>query len=172
MKTLFFSLLMMSFLSVNAQSDEPINIRKGKTIVETGYSLYAGIIGNGISGGTFLINDGDTQLSLAFDGGYFISEDFALKGKVSFITSDGNTLTFLGVGPKYYLGGVAPFELNVGKVFGDDFFSDDFIGFASLGYAITLADNIYLEPAIGYSFPFESLGDGFTVVDLSFCLLF
>lgn len=162
----------MASLSVNGQNDEVIDSRKGKTIVETGYSIFAGIIGGGTSGANFYTNDGESQLAIAFDGGYFISEDFALKGKVTLISGEGSTFGFIGVGPKYYIGGSFPIEFNIGSTFGDDFFADDFIGSASFGYAITLANNIYLEPAVGYSFPFESFGDGLIFGDLSFVLLF
>lgn len=148
-------------------AQEDATIRKGKIIIETGYSIF----GNFSSGGTgigIISQDGTTASSISVDGGKFVSEDVAIKVKVSHLSIFNSDFTFLSAGPKYYIAGVAPIEFTAGLGIAEG--NTDFIGNINGGYAAKLANNIYLEPTIGYTFDGE--GDGFSSVELSFALLF
>lgn len=172
MKKLLLCLLMASFSIMNAQSDETVQSRKGAFIVETGLTSLGTIFGgaSGSTGANFISSDGETITNIAFSGGTFISENLALRARLNLISSFGETYTFLSVGPKFYAGGSFPISLEIGKGFGGQ--PDDFIGSFSGGYAFVLANNIYLEPTVGYVFPFEGFGDGFINIGAGFSLLF
>lgn len=161
MKTLlclFFLLFLGSTLS--AQSNE--FGRKGSILVETGYFLIPGLTSG--TGAFILIDEGTTLTNLAFDGGYFISNDFALKFGFGLISA-GESITSFAAGGKYYIGGVAPLELTGGLLSaGGD---SQFIGNASIGYGIQLAPNINLEPSIGGVFGEDSFN---TKIGLRFAL--
>lgn len=55
----------------------------------------------------------------------------------------GGSIKTFSIAGKYYLGGMAPLEVNAGIVSG--FGSTSFLRDVHIGYAIVLADNIYLE---------------------------
>ena len=146
MRYLFLTLIcaMCSF-GLSAQSDSNGFSKKGRVLIETGYNLVAGFSGGtGIS--LLVDDDGESITSLGFDGGYFISENFALKFKLGLLSSFG-ALTNFSVGGKYYIGGKVPVEFGAGLLSGGG--NSDFLGNISIGYAINLADNITFEPNIG-----------------------
>lgn len=138
---LIFSLVLS--LSLSAQSDADF-VRKGRILVETGYNIVAGFEGG--TGSSILFQDESTITSLGFNGGYFISEDFALKFGLGII-SFGGSLTNFSVGGKYYIAGKAPVEVGAGFITGGG--DSQFLGSISIGYGIPLAKNINLEPKIG-----------------------
>lgn len=152
MKYLIIVLLSIGiYCGTSAQESSEVFNRKGRLLVETGYNLIAGFSSG--SGLTFLIDDdGNTITSLGFDGGYFISENFALKAKLSLLASNGS-LTNFSVGGKYYIGGKVPLELGAGVLSGGN--NSQFLGNVSIGYAISIANNIALEPNLG-----ALVGDG------------
>jgi len=168
MKTLLFCLFMASMTLVHAQSEES-GPRKGKIFIETGLTTFGNLFGNS-TGGSFLSFDGESITNIAFSGGKFISDDFAIRAKLSLLTGFVNTITVLGVGAKYYANGFIPLSFEIGKGFSD--VNSDLIGGVSGGYAIVLADNIYLEPSLGYLFEFDDLGEGQFNINLGFNLLF
>jgi len=143
-----FTLILLCFglnFGLQAQDDSEVFNRKGRVLVETGYNLVAGFSsGTGLS--LFVDEEGNTVTSVGFDGGYFISENFALKMKLSLLSSLGSITNFQA-GGKYYIGGRVPFELSAGLLSGGD--NSEFLANLSIGYAINLAENITLEPNIG-----------------------
>ena len=143
-KFLLLPLCFFLTMACYAQDDNPF-VRKNRILVETGYNLVAGFSsGTGLS--ILIDEDSNTITSLGFDGGYFVSEDFALKFRLGLLSSNGS-LTNFGVGGKYYIGGNVPIELVLGALSGGG--DSEFLGNLSLGYAINVADNIALEPNIG-----------------------
>jgi len=127
--------------------------KKGRVLVESGYNLFAGFAGG--SGATIFVSDGETITSLGFDGGYFISENFALKIRFGLLSATGSTLTNFSGGGKYYIAGRIPVELGAGLITGGG--ASDFLGNVSVGYGIGLAPNINLEPSVGLLFSEASL---------------
>ena len=144
--------------------------RNGSILVETGLTTFGNLFG-GTTGASFLSSEGESLTNIGFSGGKFITEDLAIRAKFNLLSGSGSTFTYVSIGPKYYAGGSIPLSLEVGKGFGDGD-STNFIGGASGGYAIVLADNIYLEPTVGYVFSFEEIDDGFFTIGATFSLLF
>jgi len=159
---------MASFSLVNAQ--DATSSRKGSILVETGLTTFGNLFG-GSTGVSFLSSDGESITNIGFSGGKFISENLALRGKFNLISAGGSTFTYISVGPKYYIAGSLPVAIEIGKGFGDGG-NTDLIGGLSGGYAIVLANNIYLEPTAGYIFNLDSFGDGFLNLGATFSLLF
>ncbi len=133
------------YCGMTAQESSEIFNRKGRLLVETGYNLIAGFSsGSGLT--VILDDDANTITSLGFDGGYFVSQNFALKAKLSLLASGGSLSNF-SIGGKYYIGGSVPLELGAGLLSGGN--TSQFLGNVSIGYAINIADNIALEPNLG-----------------------
>jgi len=156
--------LVLACFTISAQEEsEPV--RKGKIMVETGSSLVTGLSSG--TGGNILFDEGATVTQLGIDIGKFVSEDFVIKLKLGILNSGGSTITNIAGGAKYYLGGVAPLEVNLGMITG--FGSTEFIGNIHIGYAARLANNIYFEPKIGVLYSQDSTAGSVT---LNFALLF
>ncbi len=84
-KILLFSVFLLS-VSIYAQEATPFT-KKGKFLIETGYNIIGGLTsGTGISILSGLGGDGSIT-SLGFDGGTFLSENFALKLKFSLLSA-------------------------------------------------------------------------------------
>ena len=166
MKSSTIAVAMLLFLSTSVFSQEDTFIRKGKTMIETGFSTL-GIFGGG-TGGSLITQEGETLGSFAIDAGHFVKEDFALTVNLSYFNTSGISFTSFAVGGKYYAGGNIPIKANAGLVttsagFGS---SSEFLGRVSAGYAIELAQNINLEPSVGLL-----ISDGSAVViGLSFAM--
>lgn len=148
MKNLIIFLLMVTISThcIGQQESQPFS-RKGKLLLETGYNLIAGL-GSG-SGLTITYDPtGDATLtSLGFNGGYFMSNNLAIKGRFSLLSTGGGSLTRISVGPKYYIASRVPIEIGAGILSGNG--ASEFLVNASVGVAIPLADNILLEPNLG-----------------------
>jgi len=127
-------------------TDDETFVRKGRVMVETGYNLFGGLPFGGGTGFTLLTDGESTISSLGFSGGYFVSENFALKFGYSNLSGDFLSLSGYQLGGKYYAGKV-PLDFTAGILTGDG--QTDFIGNISGGYAIELANNIMLEPSLG-----------------------
>lgn len=140
---IFIGMFAISMSSLNAQDGE--FERKGRILVETGVGLTNSIIG-GSTGVSLLVQEGETITNFSFEGGYFTTENFAVKGQVGFLAVSGFTLVNLSAGGKYYIMGKIPVELNLGLVTGEGL--SEFVGGFGIGYGIRLADNINLEPSI------------------------
>jgi len=164
-KTFIFIGIMLLSCTLLAQEDVPFT-RKGKFLIETGgASLFSGI--GSSTGGSLFISDGNTLTQLGIEAGKFLTEDLALKVKIGTFSVEGERLTNFGVVGKYYIGGVAPLDLDVGLVSG--FGSTSTILGAHLGYAIKAADNIYFEPKAGIIYSEESIA---VSVKFAFALMF
>jgi len=156
-----FTLIVLSFitcLTVSAQKDGDFT-RKGRVLVETGFSSFVGNSLSGSGGAVLIDSDGNSSTVLVLDGGYFLAEDFALKFNFGLVNVSGGftggTLTNFGVGGKYYIAGVAPIEAGAGLLTGLG--QTEFIADFSIGYGITLANNINLEPSIGLIYVDDAL---------------
>ena len=141
-------------LSLSAQEEKAAFSRKGKILLETGYNL-TGRLGSG--GGTgssteFGGSGGGALYNFSVEGGYFISDDFALKGRfgISGLGIRNGTITNFSAGGKYYIISRIPVELTLGVyALSSDAF---FLGNARIGYGISIAENINLEPFVGILF--------------------
>lgn len=141
-------LLIMTVLATHSFAQEEFEpfSRKGKILLETGYNLIAGL-GSG-SGLTITYDpDGETLTSLGFNGGFFVSNNLAIKGRLSLLSTSGGSLTRVSVGPKYYIAGRVPIEIGAGILSGGG--ASEFLTNASVGIAIPIANNILLEPNVG-----------------------
>lgn len=153
MRAALVSLLFLTLSTICSQiPSEPSFSRNGKWILETGFGSL-GVAGNS-TGVALLFPEGGGSLTLfSFEGGKFISENFALLGTLSHLDS-GFGQTTLGLGGKYYAGGNIPIKFGAGAVISSGFGSSatSFLGNFSVGYAARLADNILLEPRGGVLF--------------------
>ncbi|MEM6725457.1 MAG: hypothetical protein AAF598_15560 [Bacteroidota bacterium] len=138
---LLLSMLLLTGSLIAQESFE----RKGRALIETGYNLVAGFSTG--TGGSIIFSEGEAVTSLAFDGGYFVTRDLAIKGHVSVLSADGTSLVNVGGGLKYYIIGSIPVELTGGVLTGEG--NSRFLGDFNAGYAIKLAPNIALEPNVG-----------------------
>lgn len=140
-------------------------IRKGRILIESGYNLFGGLP---IGGGTGLLSlsDDDNSISgVGLNGGYFVTEDLALKLNFSNLGGEGSDLTSIGLGAKYYIIGKIPIEIGLGQIESDG----QEINFSTFtaGYGISLADNINLEPSIGV---FRNDGFSLRIINLNFAM--
>lgn len=163
MKNILTVLLTVCTLTVLSAQDSDFS-RQGKVLVETGYNLVSGL-GNG-TGISVFTGQGSTLTSIGIDMGYFISEDFALKGKLGLLSGNGATLTNISAGGKYYIAGVAPLSFDLGVLTGGG--DSVFLGGASVGYAAKLAPNVYLEPSGGLLYSDSSV---LGTIKLTFALI-
>lgn len=166
--TLFiFCLLLIQNISY---AQEESNFTKdGKWLIEVGGGSF-----NPLGGATFASflfpEGGGSTSSYGIEGGKFISEDFAIIGRFGFLSTGGgvNFTTITG-GGKYYINGVIPVKVGAGAaitgILGSS--STSFLGNASIGYAVKLADNILLEPNVGFLY---ADGSAFTL-GLTFALV-
>lgn len=160
-KSIFVLLLAFTATLLSAQresSNETVEInvnetfdRKGKILVETGYNLIGGLPIGGGTGFTTLTDGDNTINGFGFNGGYFVSQNFALKFSYSTFGTDGSSISSYGVGTKYYIAGKVPIDFGLG-IFsagsGNNSGSDAY-GSLTVGYGLSLANNINLEPALG-----------------------
>ena len=142
--SLFLCALFLSG-SVKAQDSADFN-RNGRWLVETGYSFVSGIVGGG-TGVSYFSNDGSSLTSIGAEIGKFTSQNLAFKLRLALLSSEGLDLTNVGAGAKYYINGSIPIDVGAGILSGGG--DSEFIGNFSLGYALNLAPNIALEPAVG-----------------------
>jgi len=139
--------------------------RKGRVLVETGYNLVGGLpIGGGT--GFVSVSDENNNLSgIGFNGGYLISQNFALKLSYSSLSDGNSTISSIGVGGKYYIKGKVPIDFNLGNLSSGG--NGAGFGSFSVGYGFRLADNINLEPSLGY---FGDSDDGLGTFNLNFSM--
>lgn len=169
MNKIFLSLLFIIFsLSISQAQDSQEFSKNGRWAIESGAG-FLGLIGNN-TGSTFLFSEGVTIGTLSFEGGKFISENFVVLAKLSYFTSgDSFDVTTIGLGGKYYAGGIIPIKFgggaNIVSGFGGS--ESEFIGNVSVGYAAKLAPNIFMEPNIGALFS----GDVVAAAAVTFALI-
>jgi len=151
-KTYLFVFATLFSISLIGQNDEAFT-RNGKWVIETGTSLITGFFP--ASGGSILFDEGSTVTQIGIDIGKFVSDDVVVKVKAGIVDIEGSSLKSFSGGLKYYLGGKAPLEVNLGLLSG--FGSSEFISEALIGYAATLADNVYFEPKGGIIYANEDV---------------
>ena len=172
MKKLVLLLILFACCNtIHAQNtvDEPVG-RKGQWTIEVGNGFLSNVGGNP-SGGSILFSDGTTFTNIGINAGKFVSDRLAMKfnlGVLSVGTAFGSQQVYtIMAGAKHYLADVVPIELSAGILTGGG--DSVFLGRASLGYAIELADNINFEPSIGALFSEEDVSG---VLQFSFALFF
>lgn len=132
MKKAFLICLGLYFsFSLSAQSTETSFMKKGRWLVEQGTNAEG------------LFNDGGV-FNVNIDMGKFVTENFAIKLKGYAFLGDVEGFG-IGLGLKNYFGGKLPVE--VGFIYNDNV--EQVLFNANLGYAIKLAQNVYLEPSAG-----------------------
>lgn len=95
------------------------------------------------------------MLSLNVDGGYFVAKRSAVMLNMGVVTSDGTSIINLGAGFRHYFANKVPVTAEVGLLTGDLYL---FTFGVDVGYSLKLAQNIYLEPNVGYlRFDFANL---------------
>ena len=172
-KSLVILLIAFTATLVSAQSDSQSNNnseqetfnRKGRVLIETGYNLIGGIPIGGGTGLTNISDEDDSFSGLGFNGGYFLSQNFALKLSYTNLGDRGNSISSLAIGAKYYIAGKVPVEFNLGALTADS----ESVGYSTLsvGYGFSLAENINLEPALGV---FAGEDDGIGTFTLNFSM--
>lgn len=128
-------------------------------------SIFVGAnLGNAMVAGTgiqFASADGESNLSLAVDGGYFIMDDLALLvglGYSSNSAADSNAFSYR-LGGKYYLMSKMPLTLDyTGSSVKDADENPSWLGLG-VGYALFLGDNVAIEPGLRYNL---TMNDDFT----------
>lgn len=147
MKNLIFTLvfILASLVSIQAQSDLEYS-RKGKFLIETNYSLSSAFLG-GSTGLGLALTDGGTLINLGIDCGKFLNKNLALKGSLFVLSADGESIIGMSTGIKYYLFDKLILSPSAGILNASR--ETVFLGGMHIGYAIKLADNIYLEPGFG-----------------------
>ena len=128
--------------TVNAQTE------KGDKLIE----INTGSFATGNTSFSLLSVDGETAYSLGADAGYFIMDNLALKAGFGYANSsvDGSEPIFTyKLGAKYYITGKIPVGVDFSGVSSDGE-SVNFLGLQG-GYAIFVADNVSIEPAVRYN---------------------
>ena len=170
MKHLFFSIffVFVTFPGLNAQSEIEYS-RKGKFLFETNYSFASTLFG-GSTGLGLIFSEGEALINMGIDCGKFARENFAVKGSFFVLTANGESLVGLSAGFKYYAGGRFIINPSLGILTAGG--EREALASLHLGYAVKLANNIYLEPAIGYRAGVSSGSGGLLDLRLPFMLLF
>lgn len=147
--TLFaFILLVGNYSFAQSSEDDGEFKRKGRVLVETGYNIVGGI-NNSTGINTQLDFDGGSITAIGADMGIMLTENLALKFKLGLLNGSGLSITNIAGGVKYYAGGHVPIELTAGILDGGPG-SSTFSAALKVGYAANLAQNITLEPALGF----------------------
>lgn len=153
MKTLFFTLLLLSFgiQSVFAQDDDRGPTDVGRFLVETSTSFSAiseiPLLGTGLS---LFYFDGEIEGTLGGEMGYFVADNLAVKVGLGLSTFD---IYSSKLGVKYYGFNFIPVQVDLtvnANDFDQDFISSTWFG-AQVGYAAFLNKNITLEPTLRYN---------------------
>ncbi len=154
MKKIILSLVVLfSFVAFSHAQTE-----QGMKVVEINTAFGDNITGApiGSTGIMFASSDGTSVYNIGAEGGYFLADNIAIKlglglGGVSYDGGDSDSAFGYKIGTKYYIAGVAPFELSLnGSSIKDNDINPLWVGLQG-GYAIFLADNVALEPGLRYN---------------------
>jgi hypothetical protein len=112
-------------------------------------------------------SNGTTTWSLGFDGGYFISDNFAIKGGLGY--ADLGLLDGLNykIGAEYYLNGTFPVSVDFT---GSSMTEMNWLGLQA-GYAWFLSDHVSVKPALRYNLGLDDQ-DGLFQAVIGFALYF
>ncbi|MEM1339504.1 MAG: hypothetical protein AAF717_10950 [Bacteroidota bacterium] len=146
MRHAFFIVLLFAVpLMATAQTEE------GSWLVEVNTGTLA--IGN--TAFSLSSVDGNTSWSVGAEGGYFVTDDLALKVGLGYGDagefSDGVLVYKLG--GKYYINGQIPVGLDFTGISSDGN-SANWVG-AQGGYAVFLGETVAIEPALRYNFTLD-----------------
>ncbi|MBA6155146.1 hypothetical protein H3Z83_01220 [Tenacibaculum sp. S7007] len=167
MKKILLVIAMVAFgFSANAQE---INgqTAKGKWVIEAN----TGSATRGSTAFSLASSDGNTAWSLGLDGGYFIAENFAIKGGLGYGDSSFTKGTFTyKVGAEYYLGGQFPVGIDFTGASSDGN-SVNWLGLQA-GYVYFLGENVSIKPAVRYNVGIEDGQEGLFQGLIGFALYF
>ncbi|UJH66902.1 hypothetical protein [Allomuricauda sp. SCSIO 65647] len=132
---------------VNAQNGNSGQTSEGSWFLE----VNTGSFSTGNTSFSLTSSDGNTSWSAGIDGGYFVTENLAVKAGIGYNDpgdfSDG--ILVYKVGGKYYLNGQIPLGMDfTGLSFDGN--GANWIGFQG-GYAVFLGDMVALEPGLRYN---------------------
>ncbi|MCB0399454.1 MAG: hypothetical protein KDD26_07485 [Winogradskyella sp.] len=148
MKKLFLAAFaVFAFASVNAQDgDSSSALSKGSKLIEINTGSWA----TGSTAFSLFSVDGFTTYSVGAEGGYFVSDNLAVKVGLGYSGADDVDGTFVyKVGAKYYVGGEFPVGIDFtgASVDGNN---ANWVGLQG-GYAWFVADNVSIEPTVRYN---------------------
>ena len=151
-----YFLLVLFFTLINTLTVAQDQTQSGTVFFEAGTSQF-GDIGKKNPNTSFILlsSEGSTIYAVGVEGGYFISDNFALKGGLGFTNLDYSSYFAYKIGIKYYLGGQFPVQVdltgatrpNPGGIETPEPFWMGIQG----GYAFYLNDNVSFEPALRYN---------------------
>lgn len=147
MKKLFLAAFaVLAFAGVNAQDSDSSALSEGSFVVE----INTGSWTTGSTAFSLTSADGYTAYSVGAEGGYFVSDNLAIKVGLGYSGADEVDGTFAyKVGAKYYVGGEFPVGLDFtgASVDGNN---ANWVGLQG-GYAWFVADNVSIEPTLRYN---------------------
>jgi len=105
--------------------------------------------------------DGNTNLSLGAEAGYFVMENLAIKAGLGYNSEkpdggDAFTTFAYKLGAKYYIIGQIPVQLDYSGASYKDFDENPSYFGIQGGYAWFVADNVSIEPGIRYNMSLNS----------------
>jgi hypothetical protein len=122
--------------------------------------------GAGASGLFLTSIDGTTFFGLGADASYFAADNLAIKIGAGFTSFDGDNITSIKLGLKYYVNGSIPFGAEYVS-FSSDGNSSDFVGLQG-GYALSLSDKVYIEPGLRYNIGLDEFDEDFLQLNVGF----
>lgn len=166
MKNFLLTIAVVTFsFTLNAQNDNG-QTAKGKVVIEAN----TGSVTTGNTSFSFYSSNGESFFSLGLDGGYFVADNFAIKGGIGYI-DDGDISPFVyKIGAEYYLGGQFPVSVDyTGTSY--DGFEVNWIGLQA-GYAYFLGENVSIKPTLRYNIGLEEFQEGAFQGLIGFALYF
>ncbi|MEN1783636.1 MAG: hypothetical protein AAGF77_00730 [Bacteroidota bacterium] len=156
-KHLLFVSIAFALVTLQAQNEGQTD--KGSWLIEANTGFGGGDFAVAKSANTSFglsVSDGTTAWSVGGEGGYFISDDLALKVGLGYSDLDGLTIFSYKAGAKYYLKGSVPFQIDITGASSDLFFEDPLWLGLQGGYAIFLGDKVSIEPGLRYNVSLNS----------------
>ncbi len=145
--------------NVNAQDNGSSSaLSEGSMLVE----INTGSFTTGSTAISFASSDGSSIYSVGAEGGYFVSDNLAVKIGLGYQGSDedgpGSSTFNYKVGAKYYIAGQFPVGVDyTGSSIKDFDENPSYVGVEG-GYAWFVADNVSIEPKVRYN---VSMNDDF-----------
>ncbi len=164
----FVLCVFMSF-SLFSQAEEVATYnRKGAFLIQTGSGLFNPFFTTG-SGASIFFNEGESITSISADLGTFLSNNTALRFGLGYVDAGFSDITTLSAGIKQYINGNIPLDLKLSRLSASG--DSEYLASLHLGYAISLADNILLEPSYGIYINLEDTDNNVTELRFAFALL-
>lgn len=140
MKKLLLIAMMAVGLTVTAQEGQT---SKGKFVIEAN----TGSATTGNTSFSLASSNGTTNWSIGLDGGYFVMDDLAIKAGLGYLEVNGSDAFNYKIGAEYFILSKIPVSVDFTGSTGNDL---KWLGLQA-GYALFLADNIALKPAVRYN---------------------